>query len=77
MSGRRFLGYHFGKPFGRFDFLAKYSTYAQISLMVSSGSLLSYDAMFFSVPYFLVKNAFFGDGFFLYLFFHKFLFKVF
>ena len=44
--------------------------------MVSSGSLLSCDAMFFSVgsQFFLVKNALFGDRYFFYIyFFHKFL----
>ena len=42
--------------------------------MVSSGSLLSCDAMFFVVgSQFFVKNAFFGNGIFLYLFFHKLL----
>ena len=46
--------------------------------MVFPGSLLSWDAMFFSVgSHFLVKNDrkmhFFEIGIFLYLFFHKFL----
>ena len=56
--------------------LAKYSTFVlQISHMVSSESLLSCDAMFFSVgsKFFGVKMHFLEIGFFLYLFFHKFL----
>ena len=41
--------------------------------MASSWSLLSCDAMFFSVrSQFFVKNAFFGDRYFFF-FFHKFL----
>ena len=43
--------------------------------MVSSGSLLSFDAMFFSVGSKIFgENAFFGERYFLYLFFHKFLY---
>ena len=43
--------------------------------MFFSGSLLSCDAMFFSVDsQFFGENAFFGDRYFLYLFFHKFLY---
>ena len=49
MCVRRVLGYLLGLPFGRFDFLAKCLTCVhKISHMVSSGSLLSCDAMFFS-----------------------------
>ena len=45
----------------RFNFLAKYSTYVlQLSHMVSSGSLLSCDAMFFTVgSQFSGKKCFF------------------
>ena len=54
MSGRK---KNKKKPFGRFDFLAKYSTCVlQISHMVSSGSLHSCDAMFFSAC-----SQFFGE----------------
>ena len=42
--------------------------------MVSSGSLLSCDAMFLSVgSQFFGEKCIFGDRYFLYLFFHKFL----
>ena len=42
--------------------------------MVSSGSLLSCDAMFFTVgSQFSGKNAFFGDRYFFIFIFHKFL----
>ena len=42
--------------------------------MVSLGSLLSHDAMFFSVGSQLFgEKCIFGDRYFLYLFFHKFL----
>ena len=51
--------------FCRFNFLAKYSTCVlQISHMVSSGSLLSCDAMFFSVgSQFFGENAYFPTHF--------------
>ena len=50
--------------------LAKYSTCVlQISHMVSSGSLLSCDAMLFTVgSHFLVKNAFFGGRYFFHIY---------
>ena len=56
----------------RLTFLTKYSTCVlQISHMVSSGSLLSCDAMFVSVgSQLFVKMHFLEIGIFLYLFFH-------
>ena len=58
-------------PFSRKAFNLRASNFTHVFL----GSLLSCDAMFFSVgfQFFGEKNAFFGDRYFFIFFFHKFL----